>query len=96
MDLSALSPRERLIAEQAVETLRAVDKAADEAAHGEGLARMEAAVHERGFELLRRILASSAGARDEAQKRGSPAPAPARGAAGAGRRSSRPARSGRS
>jgi hypothetical protein len=92
MDLTKLSDRERLIAEQAVETLRALDRAADDAPHGQGLARMEAAIHERGFELLRGIMASTAGARPEAQKRG-PAPGPVR--AGA-KRSSRRARSGRS
>ena len=88
MDWSKLTDRERLIAEQAVETLGALDRAADDAPHGQGLACMEACVHERGFELLRALMASTAGARPEAQKRG-PASgvAPAAGA----RRSSRPA-----
>ena len=93
MDLSKLSDRERLIAEQAVETLRALDKAADDAPHGQGLSRMEAAIHERGFELLRQIMASTAASRPEAQKRG---PASGRVPAAAGGRSSRPARRGRS
>ena len=70
MDFSKLSDRERLIAEQAVETLRALDKAADDAPHGQGFSRMEAAVHERGFELLRGMMASTAASRPEAQKRG--------------------------
>ena len=38
MDLSHLSPRERLAAEQAVLTLRELDKAADQAPQGQGLA----------------------------------------------------------
>jgi hypothetical protein len=71
MDFAKLTDRERLIAEQAVETLRALDRAADDAPHGQGLARMEAAIHDKGFDLLRSILTATAGARDEAQKRGS-------------------------
>ena len=70
MDLSTLTDRERLIAEQAVETLRALDRAADAAPHGQGLARMEASVHENGFALLRAMMTSAAGARPEAQKKG--------------------------
>ena len=93
MDLSRLSDRERLVAEQAVETLRALDKAADEAPHGHGFSRMEACIHDKGFGLLRTILASTAGARPEAQKRG-PASGPV--PAAAGRRSSRRASRGRS
>ena len=89
MDFSRLSDRERLVAEQAVETLRALDRAADAAPHGQGLAFMEAAIHDRGFDLLRSIMTSTAGARDEAQKRG-PASGTAR--AAAGRRSRRASR----
>ena len=92
MDFAKLSDRERLIAEQAVETLRALDKAADDAPHGQGLACMEASIHDKGFGLLRTIMASTAGARPEAQKRGvasGVAPAEAM-------RSSRRARRGRS
>jgi hypothetical protein len=71
MDFSKLSARERLIAEQAVETLRALDKAADDAPHGHGLACMEACIHDKGFGLLRTIMTSTASARPEAQKKGS-------------------------
>ena len=94
MDFSTLTDRERLIAEQAVETLRALDRAADAAPHGQGLACMEASVHENGFPLLRAMMTSAAGARPEAQKRG-PASDAARGAAGAtpSSRRARPARS---
>ena len=66
-----LSDRERLIAEQAVETLRALDRAADDAPHGQGLACMEAAIHDKGFDLLRSLMAVTANARDEAKKKGS-------------------------
>jgi hypothetical protein len=94
MDFSKLTERERLIAEQAVETLRALDKAADDAPHGRGLACMEASIHENGFGLLRAMMASAAGARPEAQKKG-PASSAAR-TAGAGARSSRRASRARS
>jgi hypothetical protein len=70
MDLSKLTDRERLIAEQAVETLRAMDRAAADAPHGHGLSRMEACVHDKGFDLLRSIMTSTAGAQPEAQKKG--------------------------
>jgi len=71
LNLSELSARERLAAEQAVLTLRALDKAADEAPQGEGLNRLEGVIHEQGFEHLRQMLSSAIGAREEAQKRGS-------------------------
>ncbi len=71
MDFSKLSPRERLAAEQAVLTLRALDQAADAAPVGQGLAYLEAAVTDQGFEHLRQMVASAANARDEAQKKGS-------------------------
>lgn len=71
MDFSKLSDRERLVAEQAVETLRALDRAAEGAPHGQGLACMEACIHDQGFGLIRAIMTSTAGAQSEAQKRGS-------------------------
>jgi hypothetical protein len=71
MDFSKLTGPERLIAEQAVLTLRALHQAADQAPHGQGMACLEAVVHDKGFELLRTILSSAASARPEAQKRGS-------------------------
>lgn len=93
MDFSKLTDRERLIAEQAVETLRALDKAADDAPHGQGLACMEACIHDQGLGLIRSIMTSTAGAQPEAQKKGS-AFGHARGAAGT--RSSRRASHARS
>jgi hypothetical protein len=70
MDLSKLSDRERLVAEQAVLTLRALDEAADKAEHGKGMAALEGVIHDKGFEHLRNMLASATNARPEAQKRG--------------------------
>lgn len=71
MDLSKLSESERLVAEQAVLTLRALNEAADKAEHGKGLAALEAVIHDKGFEHLRNMLAVSAASRPETQKRGS-------------------------
>jgi hypothetical protein len=85
MDLSQLSPRERLAAEQAVLTLRALDQAADDAPHGQGLAALEQVINDRGLQHLRDLMTSTLGARSEAQKKGS-ASEPARAAA---KRSSR-------
>src|SRR5690606_12420909 len=70
MDLSKLSDRERLVAEQAVLTYRALEQAAADAPHGKGMATLEAVVHDKGFEHLRNMLAAAAGARPEAQKKG--------------------------
>jgi hypothetical protein len=70
MDLTKLSPEERLVAEQAVLTLRALNEAADQAPHGQGLASLEAVIHDRGFEHLRNMLTLAADARPEAQKKG--------------------------
>jgi hypothetical protein len=71
MDLLSLSARERLIAEQAVLTLRALDQAADAAPHGQGLAYLENCIDDKGREHLRAMLASTLSARSEAQKKGS-------------------------
>lgn len=71
MDLSDLSDRERLAAEQAVLTLRALDRAADAAPMGQGLACLEAAIADKGFEHLRNLMSLAVNARDEAQKKGS-------------------------
>ena len=70
MDWNSLSDDERLVAEQAVATLRMVKQAGDAAPHGKGLFCLEQAVHDHGFPLLREMLARSINARDEAQKKG--------------------------
>jgi len=94
MDLSKLSARERLVAEQAVLTLRVLDRAADEAAEGEGLNRLEAVIHDQGFDHLRRMMSAAISARDGAQKKGPVSAAVAR--AVAGMPSSKPATAARS
>jgi hypothetical protein len=71
MDLSKLSDSERLVAEQAVLTLRALEQAAATAEHGKGLATLEAVIHEKGFEHLRHMLSVASASRPEAQKKGS-------------------------
>jgi hypothetical protein len=70
MDWTELSDDERLIAEQAVATLRMVKRAGNGAPHGKGLFCLEQAVHDHGFPLLRDILQRSISAQDEAQKKG--------------------------
>lgn len=72
MDWKKLTDDERLVAEQAVATFRAVKLAGDRAPHGQGLAHLEQAVRERGDALLRETLRRAADARDReaAQKKG--------------------------
>jgi hypothetical protein len=70
MDLSALSDSERLVAEQAVLTLRALEQAAATAPHGKGLATLEAVIHDKGYEHLRNMLSVASASRPEAQKKG--------------------------
>jgi hypothetical protein len=71
MDWSQLSDSERLVAEQAVLTLRALEQAAATAPHGQGLATLEAVIHDKGFEHLRNMLSVASASRPEAQKKGS-------------------------
>jgi hypothetical protein len=71
MDWLELSDRERLVAEQAVLTLRALDQAADAAPMGRGLAVLEAAIADKGLAHLRNMLSLAANQRDEAKKKGS-------------------------
>lgn len=70
MNWSTLSDEERLIAEQAVATLRRVKQAGKAAPYGKGLFCLEQAVHDHGFPLLKTLLQSSLSAHDEAQKKG--------------------------
>lgn len=70
MEWNALTDEERLVAEQAVATLRMVRQAGDAAPHGKGLFCLEQAVHEHGFPLLQEILQRSINAQPEAQKKG--------------------------
>ena len=64
MDWNMLTEDERLIAEQAVATFRAVKLAGDRAPHGKGLAHLEQAVRGHGDALLRDTLRRAADARD--------------------------------
>ena len=69
MDWNKLTDDERLIAEQAVATFRAVKLAGDRAPHGRGLAHLEQAVREHGDALLRDTLRRATDAQDAAQKK---------------------------
>ena len=85
MQLETYSDEERLVAEQAVLTYRAVVEAAETASHGHGMDAMETAILDHGRKHLRAMLRHAAGAHAEAQKKG---PLPGDAAAGA-RRGSR-------
>lgn len=82
MDFSKLTDRERLVAEQAVTTYRALEQAAATAPVGKGLATLECIIHDKGFEHLRNMLQTAAASRPEAQKKG-PASGPVPAAKGA-------------
>jgi hypothetical protein len=56
LDFSTLSPPELLAAESAVLAMRSLMEAARAAPHGQGMACVEAALHEKGFEHLRKML----------------------------------------
>ena len=70
MDFSRLTDRERLVAEQAVTTYRALEQAAATAPMGKGMATLEGIIHDKGFEHLRNMLQTAAASRSEAQKKG--------------------------
>jgi hypothetical protein len=84
LDFNALSPAELLAAESAVLAMRSLQDAARAAPHGQGMAYLEAALHDKGFEHLRTMLQAAAGSHEGAQKKG-PAVSPV--PAGNGRRS---------
>jgi hypothetical protein len=81
MDWKKLTDDERLMAEQAVAAYQAVKQAAALAPQGQGMARMEQAVQEKGFDVLRQMLQLAACDHSEAQKKTGHAADPA----GAGR-----------
>ena len=70
MDWNKLTDDERLIAEQAVATYRAVKLAGEQAPHGKGLACLEQAVREHGDELLRRTLQRVVNAQEQGSIKG--------------------------
>lgn len=69
------SEAEELVALQAVETYRALQRAVKTAPHGKGLAVVEAVVHDKGLDHLRRMYETALQEHPEAQKKG-PAPGP--------------------
>lgn len=64
------SDEERLVAEQAALNYRELKQVMKQAPHGKGMAVMEQAVRERGFEQMRQTLSLLVNAHDEAQKKG--------------------------
>lgn len=71
LDFNALSPGELLVAESAVLTMRSLMDAAKAAPHGKGMACVEAVLHDKGFEHLRKILQAAVASHEGAQKKGS-------------------------
>jgi len=61
---------EALIAQQALETFRALRAAVKTAPHGKGLATVEAVVREKGFEQLQQMYQQAVREHPEAQKKG--------------------------
>ena len=70
LDFSKLSPVELLAAESAVLTMRSLMQAAEAAPHGQGMFRVESALHERGFEHLRTMLQAAVASHEGAPKKG--------------------------
>jgi hypothetical protein len=70
LDFAKLSPEELLAAESAVLTMRSLVQAARAAPHGQGMARVEAALHENGFDHLRKMLQTAVASHEGAQKKG--------------------------
>lgn len=61
---------ERLVAEQALLNYRELKQVMKNAPHGRGMAVLEQAVREKGFEQMRQTLSLLANAHDGAQKKG--------------------------
>ena len=61
--------QERLVAEQALLNYRELQRVMDNAPHGKGLAVLEQAVREKGFEQMRQTLSFLANAHDDAKKK---------------------------
>jgi hypothetical protein len=71
MEIKGMTPEERLVAEQAVLTLRLLKEAAARAPMGQGMNALEAVIHDQGKEHLRQMMSLAAASRPEAQKKGS-------------------------
>lgn len=65
------SDEERLVAEQALANYRELRRVMKDAPFGKGMAVLEQAVREKGFEQMRQTLSLLVNAHDEAQKKGS-------------------------
>jgi len=65
------SDAEALVAQQAIETYRALQKAVKDAPHGKGLAFTEEVLRDKGFDHLRKLYQSALQEHPEAQKKGS-------------------------
>lgn len=68
--ISVENEQEKLVALQAIETYRALQHAVKTAPHGKGLATVEAVVHDKGFDQLRRMYEAAVREHPEAQKKG--------------------------
>ncbi len=65
------SEAEELVALQAIQTYRALQQAVKTAPHGKGLMTVEAVVHDKGLDHLRKMYESALTEHPEAQKKGS-------------------------
>jgi hypothetical protein len=70
LDFDTLSAQELVAAESAVLTMRSLMDAARAAPHGHGMACVETALHDKGFEHLRKMLATAMASHEGAQKKG--------------------------
>jgi hypothetical protein len=71
MEWKDMTSEERLVAEQAVLTLRALKDAAATAPVGQGMNVLESVIHDQGREHLLKMMSVAAASRPEAQKKGS-------------------------
>ena len=69
--ISVENEHEKLVALQAIETYRALQHAVKTAPHGKGLVTVEAVVHDKGFDHLRKMYQTALQNHPEAQKKGS-------------------------
>lgn len=68
--ISVNDEAEALVAQQALETFRALRQAVKTAPHGKGLATVEAVVRDKGFAQLQKMYEQAVREHPEAQKRG--------------------------
>jgi hypothetical protein len=71
LDFSTLSPEELLAAESAALTMRSLMDAVKAAPDGKGMACVEATLHDKGFEHLRKMLQAAVASHEGTQKKGS-------------------------